>query len=227
MLLQKLWFANDNRKSRLHDRHGQIVSFRRVVKNFPRSFVSAIRIKLFGSFVAHPWISYDATRVLERMLVERPCDVLEFGSGMSTLWFAQRVKRLCSIEHDSKWFKDIKSRLDSSNLSASIEYVLEDNRDSYSSFKQLSQEKFDIIFIDGPWRSECLLKSMHLLKKGGIIYLDNTDAESSSGEPGEIDMACQNLRKFIKENDGDLERFTDFIPGCFFVTEGYLGKLHR
>ena len=133
MLLQKLWSANDNAKSRLHDRHGQIVSFRRVVKNFPRSLF-CYPIKLFDSFVAHPWISYDATRVLERMLVERPCDVLEFGSGMSTLWFAQRVKRLCSIEHDSKWFKDIKSRLDSSNFSASIEYTLEDNRDSYSLF---------------------------------------------------------------------------------------------
>ena len=35
-------------------------------------------------------------------------------------------------------------------------------------------------------------------QKGRDYIFDNTDAESSSGEPGEIDMACQNLRKFIK-----------------------------
>lgn len=224
-MLKKIWSANDNRKSRFHDRHGQMAPLGRIFKNFPRALTSAIWNNLTGGRAALPWISYDAADLLKEMLTERPCDVLEFGSGMSTLWFAHRTRRLCSIEHDPLWYAEVKRRLGLKRPSARIEYLLAEDSATYSSFKASSHERFDLILVDGPWRADCLLKHMHLIKKGGIIYLDNTDAESSSGEPGEIDLATQRLQQFIKEKQGTMERFTDFAPGCVFASEGYLARI--
>jgi putative heme iron utilization protein len=45
-----------------------------------------------------PWLTKEAILLLERLL--RPDDIgLEFGSGRSTIWFAERVEKLISIEH--------------------------------------------------------------------------------------------------------------------------------
>jgi predicted O-methyltransferase YrrM len=49
-----------------------------------------------------PWFTYPAIRQLERM-VSPQWRVLEFGSGFSTLWWAQRVAEVVSVEHDPGW----------------------------------------------------------------------------------------------------------------------------
>lgn len=224
-MLKKLWSANDSRKSRFHDRRGQMVTPARILRNFPRSFASSLWIKLTGGRAQRPWISYDAADQLESMLAERPCDVLEFGSGMSTLWFATRARRLCSIEHDPLWYAEVQRQLQRLQPTAEVVYRLEEDSAAYSDFNDALNSTFDLILVDGPWRADCLLRHMSQIKSGGIIYLDNTDAESSSGDPGEIDLAIQRLRQFTEQRQGTLLRFTDFAPGCIFATEAYLARM--
>lgn len=37
-------------------------------------------------------------------------DILEFGSGASSSWWAERSKSVTSIEHDKEWFEIVKKR---------------------------------------------------------------------------------------------------------------------
>jgi len=47
-------------------------------------------------------MTYPAIRFLERRL-SNSLEVFEFGSGNSTLWWAERVSRIDSCEHDAQW----------------------------------------------------------------------------------------------------------------------------
>jgi predicted O-methyltransferase YrrM len=59
---------------------------------------------------ALPWFTYAAIEFLERVV--RPGDsVFEFGAGYSTLWWQERVQRICSVEHDARWCERLRPRL--------------------------------------------------------------------------------------------------------------------
>jgi len=54
-----------------------------------------------------PWMTYPFIDFISDRL--RPdMEIFEYGSGNSTLWFADRVKRVDVIEHDEKWYKIMK-----------------------------------------------------------------------------------------------------------------------
>ena len=55
-----------------------------------------------------PWFTYPAIRQLARM-IRADWRVLEFGSGNSTLWWAQRVAAVVSVEHDPVWVERLRS----------------------------------------------------------------------------------------------------------------------
>jgi hypothetical protein len=58
-----------------------------------------------------------------------------------------------------------------------------------------------------------------------MIYLDNSDANSSSDEPGEIDLAVKLMEEFAASKGATIERFTDFSPASLFVTSGLMVTL--
>ena len=68
---------------------------------FPKWFSS---FRPGRSFVgeAKPWIPFEATNWLEHYLKPH-MKVFEYGSGGSTIFFAERVAEVISIEHDKKW----------------------------------------------------------------------------------------------------------------------------
>lgn len=53
-----------------------------------------------------PWITYPATEMLARV-ARKQHRVFEYGSGMSSLWWASRVASVYSVEHDIEWAKKI------------------------------------------------------------------------------------------------------------------------
>ena len=63
---------------------------------------------------------------------------------------------------------------------------------------------------------------MNLLKTDGILYLDNSDADSSTGEEGEIGKAIETLREFAKDRSLREAVFTDFVPCGLHATQGIL-----
>src|SRR5213075_1346542 len=62
-----------------------------------------------------PWFSYAAIDFLEKFL--RPdMTVCEYGSGGSTIFFAQRVKSVFSIEDNAQWFELVSRRLEKDGI---------------------------------------------------------------------------------------------------------------
>jgi hypothetical protein len=120
-----------------------------------------------------PWLSYPMIHFLEHYL-DKNMTIFEFGSGNSTLFFAERVKRVVSIEHDKKWYDRALSL-----MPKNVEMIfqeLEYGGDYCKTLKKLN-ETFDIIFVDGRDRVNCVKESAFSLNTGGIIILDDSGRE--------------------------------------------------
>jgi hypothetical protein len=223
MILEKLVRPSSEVKSRLHDRFGYRVHPLSVVKNLPRAFVSWMALETVGVLPRRPWISYDAVRVLEKKLRDRTCSVLEFGSGASTAWFARRAITLHSVENNAHWYDIVTRQLQCAQYNtAKIEYELRAERENFTNFRRTASTKYDIILIDGPWRHECAMSHAELLAEDGILYLDNSDADTSCDEPGEIRLAIEFLHKFALSRGLKKHSFTDFAPCALHATQGLM-----
>jgi predicted O-methyltransferase YrrM len=162
-----------------------------------------------------PWISYRATGTIAAML-GRDSRVLEFGSGMSTAWFAQRSGSVVSIESDEAWFRRVSDMLDKRGLS-NVDLRLRSLSD-YANIDDLADDSFDFVLIDGPSRLSCVAAALPKVKSGGSVYLDNTD------DPAER-PAEEVLLHAAREHNGTARYFTDYVPGKMTATEGLLVRL--
>ncbi|MFX1419692.1 MAG: hypothetical protein ACFE9N_12295 [Promethearchaeota archaeon] len=147
-----------------------------------------------------PWIPIHAKLWLDKVL-KPDMNLYEFGSGTSTLYFASKVKKIISIEHDKNWYNKIKDKLNQNQLN-NCEYILIEPEDiteknskqidpkytsdlkNYETFQfrkyvesidKYPDNYFDLIFIDGRVRIACILNSIRKIKLGGYLVLDNSD----------------------------------------------------
>jgi predicted O-methyltransferase YrrM len=128
-----------------------------------------------------PWISYDAVKFLKQYLKSDDI-ILETGSGRSTIWFSKLVKKVVSIEHHEGWFNTIKAQMASEGIT-NVDYYLESKE--FSSVKidapyikrvaSFPDQSFDMVLIDGRHRDEIAMLSLNLIKKKGIIVIDNIE----------------------------------------------------
>jgi len=49
-----------------------------------------------------PWITFEAIEFLKKSL-RKDMSVFEYGSGGSTVFFAKRVKKIITVEHNPEW----------------------------------------------------------------------------------------------------------------------------
>lgn len=147
-----------------------------------------------------PWITFDAIQYLQER-VQPSHRIFEFGGGGSTLFFLRRCKELVTVEHDAKWFLQLKQLVADKQLVNWAGRLVEPERgdlqeppdasnpDHYSSggtkgvnYKNYASsidaypdEYFDIVLVDGRSRPACLKHAVPKLKKGGLLVLDNAD----------------------------------------------------
>ena len=125
----------------------------------------------------YPWLTKDAIIFLTIFLKENPnAQILEFGSGASTIWFAKHTNFLTSIEHDEEWYHKVKSQLILDNCYPVDYRLIEENY--YIAPITFPNEHFDLILIDGQTRMKCINNSLPKLKKAGILMLDNAERHS-------------------------------------------------
>ena len=68
-----------------------------------------------------PWLTPDAIEALEALL--KKTDVgLEYGSGRSTKFFAERLNHLTSVEHHEGWFEQVNQELKIEGFE-NVEYI--------------------------------------------------------------------------------------------------------
>ena len=117
-----------------------------------------------------PWMTYSSIFYLSQLDLS-DCDIFEWGSGNSTLYFAKRAKSVTSIESNQEWYEYVlKNKPDNVDLNLV-------NVDNYAKIIQEKRKTYDIISIDGDIyrRFECAYYAVDLLKKGGMIIIDNSD----------------------------------------------------
>jgi len=148
-----------------------------------------------------PWFTYPSIDFLKEKL-KSSHTVLEFGSGNSTLFFAEVVKRVVSFEHNTEWYEKLLPKapqnveLITASDGSSKEYL--------DGLKNLS-EKFDLVIVDGLFRKACLSESLNLITDNGIIILDDSERNEY------IDGIKFLLEKGMKRLD-----FSGIAPGVFF-----------
>jgi hypothetical protein len=149
-----------------------------------------------------PWITFAASRFLDRILSRR-MRVFEYGAGGSTLFFCKRAESVISVEHDPSWREKVLERVRSrghENLELCLVKPVHDKasvgkdpsdpgsyvssadtfaeysfRDYASSIDAHQDDTFDLILIDGRARPSCFLHSLPKVKPGGYIVWDNTE----------------------------------------------------
>ena len=115
-----------------------------------------------------PWMHPAAVCYLESLL--RPdWHVLEHGSGGSTLWLAERVAHVTSVEDRMEWYQYIAHHNERGNI---------DMYYSPDGCKIPHIEKVDLLLIDGhpaEARAHWLLYARRITKPGGVVVLDNSN----------------------------------------------------
>lgn len=143
-----------------------------------RSLQEGKPVDRFGSPL--PWMNYPVVSFLkERITTDH--SMFEFGSGYSTLFYANLCKSIISVEHDEKWLGEIKPELPENSK---IILCPKDQDGEYcrSAMKvsRMSEAPFDLIVIDGADRTNCMKQSMQALSSRGVFILDDTDGKTFS-----------------------------------------------
>lgn len=148
-----------------------------------------------------PWLSIACIEFLKKHL--RPeMKVYEFGSGMSTVFFAKRTNEVISVEHNSTWYSIVLAKLSERQLThckyrfkPKTEFASKtdeplaneihrfdegfevklDYYDYYHSIDPYQPGYFDVILVDGRARVECVFNAHEKLKPGGLLILDNSE----------------------------------------------------
>lgn len=129
--------------------------------------------------LVEPWLVHPALDVIKTWSLSDK-KVLEWGAGLSTLWWADKCKEVYSIEANQQWFANINNRLQERGLAKKVTLV-------YRNANEGDQTKIDfytdvpkwfipdIVVVDGILRNECLLKGIEILSanNGGIVIADN------------------------------------------------------
>lgn len=135
-----------------------------------------------------PWFSLPCVAFLTSRL-RTNMRVYEFGAGNSTLFFAERVKEVHSVEHSRRWFDSL-SEVKPEN--ASLSYCPESDKSRYVSSIRSSGLIYDLIVVDGLYRVETLEVSPSCLSVTGVILLDNS--ERGEYDPGKRVLYTQGFR---------------------------------
>ncbi|CAN5171920.1 hypothetical protein BH23BAC1_BH23BAC1_38780 [soil metagenome] len=148
-----------------------------------------------------PWTSQASILIFKEVLNKKMVG-LEYGSGKSTVFFASRLKKLVSIEHNKEWYDLVKNLLENKKIS-NVEYIFvpknlklkdatlqfhdshdikdrhfrirSDYENYFETVNNYPDNYFDFILIDGRARVECTFNSLTKLKPGGMLVLDNSE----------------------------------------------------
>lgn len=164
-----------------------------------RSFDTGAPVDAEG--VSLPWVTYSFIDFIKDRITKKHL-VFEFGSGNSTLFYAERAKAVISVEHHQAWFEKIKR---ASPQNAELIFCEVEPNGAYSKMPISTQKKFDIIIVDGRDRVNCCKQAVAALSKTGVVVLD--DSERDFYAPGIAFLKKQGFKELS---------FSGISPGLFY-----------
>lgn len=217
--LFEMWprLITGNRKAgtRFHNHHGRLLDAAGFLY-LPKSIVTALLAKITNRRAELPLLGFRAIKHLAG-LIQPDWKILEFGSGMSTVWFARRCQQLVSIEINPEWHGIVQSALEKNSLT-NVDYRLCNYRDAHE-LADYDDSYFDLVLIDGVRRDQAMMTAIEKVKPGGYIYLDNSDYPDKTYQTARV-MLLKTAR-----GESPVVIFNDLTPSRVWVTEGMLGRI--
>ncbi|OWK71318.1 FkbM family methyltransferase [Pedobacter sp. AJM] len=154
-----------------------------------------------GKGRALPWVTYSFIDFIKGRITKSQ-HIFEYGSGSSTIFYAERAGEVTSVEHDKGWFDKVKG-----TSPANAEMIFcELHRDGeYARKATLLDKKFNIIIVDGRDRVNCCKYSLDALSTDGVIILDDSERK-----------VYQPARELLQENGFKEISFSGISPGLFY-----------
>ena len=172
----------------------------------------------FGKLYREPWWTFCVKRRVDAILTA-DMNLVEFGSGQSTAWLAQRTGSVRSIEDNREWHSRVRQNSDQAGLT-NVSLDLRPLED-YANVDDIPDESVDFCVVDGAVRGRCVTAIIPKIKPGGWVYLDNSDKDAPEAEDGvNLRSAEAALRRMVKEDD--IETFTGFTIGSLNTHQGML-----
>lgn len=215
--LTKLLRGGESHRSRLHDEKGRLIDAAGLAY-LPHSLASTFGRVVLGRRPAVPWIGYRARAALAAVM---PADgwTLEFGAGMSTVWYAARSARVVSVECDSAWHGQVVQMLAQRRLDhAECRLVPEITPEALA---DLPDGAFSLAIVDGAQRDVSMEIALRKVRSGGHVFLDNSD-KKGGGVAGDVPRAERLLLDAAARAGTSPRYFTDLVPTYVMVTEGLL-----
>jgi len=110
---------------------------------------------------------------------------LEWGSGRSSTWIAERVAHLVTVEHDPAWHGKVEADIAARGLAAKIDYRLIEARGDqldepydhpYAKVAdEFADQSLDFAVVDGQMRKRCIERAIDKIKPGGLLVLDGAN----------------------------------------------------
>lgn len=116
-----------------------------------------------------PWYTFPALQFLQSMDVSND-DILEFGGGQSTLWWARRARSVTTVEEDPEWARYV--ALSTTDL-GQVTVIAEPDLERHA--RSPVGSTFDVAIVDGGDRIRCAETAAQVLRPNGFIILDNSD----------------------------------------------------
>lgn len=171
--LKKALKASDRRRTRFHTERGQFMPASAWVR-LPRSVADRVR----GREQREPWMVPAAVDRLEE-LIQPTWRILEFGSGASTPWYAERAAHLVSLENDPVWLEKVRGRLGPVARNR-CDLRLVPLNEFPEVAAELAPGSFDLVIIDGNegagvTRGDCAAAALPLIRPEGYVVVDDSD----------------------------------------------------
>ncbi|KAJ7437198.1 O-methyltransferase family 3 protein [Mycena galericulata] len=136
--------------------------------------------------------------------------ILEVGTlgGYSTIWLARALPadgELTTLEVEEKHAKVAQQNIDRAGLTSKVKIIL---GPAHQSMLQMHPETpFDFIFIDAdkPGNTNYFKEAKRLVRKGGVIIVDNVVRYGRVADPSYTDKNVEGVRALLQAVKGDTE----------------------
>lgn len=117
-----------------------------------------------------PWMNYPFLEFIKGRLNKNQ-NLFEYGSGYSTVFFAERIKSVTSVEYDKDWYEKAKELTKSF---PNTKILFQELNQDYPRTINKTNQKYELIIIDGRNRVKSAINSFEHLAPNGVIILDDS-----------------------------------------------------
>jgi len=147
---------------------------------YDRNILKSVRYRL-SEMKGKPWLVKEAIIFIEK-IINKNSIILEFGAGASTIWFAERVKKVYSFETNELWEKVLreefkKGKLFNVVLHLGLAEYFKKELCGRSFESMLCGDSIDLALIDhrSYSRHKVFERTIKIIKTSGYLVFDNSN----------------------------------------------------